>query len=123
MNDLDQCMKRYESATNSHNFDAVAPLIAEDAVYWFTEGTFEGHEAIRKAFESAWDTVKHEVYTISNVRWLSTSDTTAVCVYDFSWKGEIEGVKKSGGGRGTNALIKTANGWRIVHEHLSKRQQ
>lgn len=120
MNELDQFVKQYEAATNSHNFDTVEPLIAKDAVYWFSDGSFEGHQAIRKAFESAWDTVKNEVYTITNVRWLAVSDTVAVCVYDFTWKGEIDGAQKSGGGRGTNALTKTATGWQIVHEHLSK---
>lgn len=121
MKQLDQFLKQYEEATNSHDFDNVASLIAKDAVYWFSDGSYEGLASIRKAFESAWKTVKDEVYTISNVRWLAISETAAVCVYDFSWKGVIDGKPISGGGRGTNALAKTDKGWRIVHEHLSKR--
>lgn len=121
VNDLDQFLKQYEEATNSHNFDNVAPLIAKEAVYWFSDGSYEGLASIREAFEAAWNTVKDEVYTISNIRWLAVSDTAAVCVYDFSWKGLIDGESKSGGGRGTNALAKTGKGWQIVHEHLSKK--
>lgn len=121
MDYLDQCIRQYEEATNSHNFDNVAPLVANNAVYWFSEGSYEGLVSIRKAFESAWDVVKDEVYAISNVRWLAVSETAAVCVYDFSWKGVINGEPKSGNGRGTNALAKIGKDWRIVHEHLSGR--
>lgn len=121
MKQLDQFLKQYEQATNSHDFDNVASLISKDAVYWFSDGSYEGLASIREAFESAWNTVKDEVYTISNVRWSAISDTAAVCVYDFSWKGIVDGEPMSGGGRGTNALIKTDQGWQIGHEHLSKR--
>ena len=121
MNDLDQLLKQYEEATNSHDFDNVASLISKDAVYWFSDGSYEGLASIHEAFESAWNTVKDEVYTISNVRWLAISETAAVCVYDFSWKGVIDGRPMSGGGRGTNALTKTDKGWQIVHEHLSRK--
>lgn len=121
MNGLNQFLKHYEEATNSHNFDNVTPLIAKDATYWFSDGSYEGLASIREAFESAWNTVKDEVYAISNVRWLAVSEGVAVCVYDFSWKGVIDNKSMSGGGRGTNVLIKTDKGWQIVHEHLSKK--
>ncbi|WP_405729755.1 hypothetical protein OG607_29050 [Streptomyces sp. NBC_01537] len=32
--ELTAFMTRYERATNSHDIDRVAPLIAEDATYW-----------------------------------------------------------------------------------------
>lgn len=117
--ELTEFIKHYEQATNGHDFDSVAPLISKDAVYWFSDGSYEGLASIREAFEAAWNTVKDEVYTISNVRWLAVSETVVVCVYDFSWKGLIDGEPKSGGGRGTNALSKTESGWQIVHEHSS----
>ncbi len=120
MNDLDQFLKQYEEVSNSHDFDNVAPLIAKDAVYWFTDGSYEGLASIREAFEAAWNTVKEEVYTISNVHCVAISEAAAACVYDFSWEGLINGEPESGGGRGTNVLVKTDDGWQIVHEHLSK---
>jgi ketosteroid isomerase-like protein len=120
MDDLKTFLKKYEDATNSHDFDQVAPLLAVDAVYWFSDGSFEGREAIRAAFIKTWDTVKQEIYRIEDVRWLAVSATAAVCVYSFSWQGIINGVQRSGVGRGTNAMVKAKGNWLMVHEHLSK---
>ncbi len=119
MNELNNFLKKYEEATNSHNFNLVEPLLAENAVYWFSDGSYDGLAAIRDGFESTWNTVKNEVYEIHDVRWLTVSDTSASCVYRFAWRGIIEGKAQSGEGRGTNVLTKTADGWKIVHEHLS----
>jgi ketosteroid isomerase-like protein len=115
----DDFLKTYEAATNSHDFDNVAPLIDKDAVYWFSDGSFEGIEAIREAFIATWTKIKDEKYSINNVRWFTSSDDTAVCVYDFSWQGSVDGVQKSGSGRGTNVLVHKSGGWLMLHEHLS----
>jgi len=120
MEELEAFLKQYEIATNSHKFDNVQPLLATDAVYWFSDGSFEGHAAIREAFEKTWAIVKHEVYKIVNVRWIAESNTEAVCIYEFQWKGEIDGIKKSGIGRGTNVMSKISDDWQMVHEHLSR---
>jgi ketosteroid isomerase-like protein len=120
-NELVTFMQAYEQATNSHNFDQVVTLVDKQAVYWFSDGNFEGATEIRKAFEAAWQSIPDEVYDITNVRWLAATYEAAVCIYDFSWRGTINGVKKSGGGRGTNALKRIDGNWQIVHEHLSKK--
>jgi uncharacterized protein (TIGR02246 family) len=120
--DLDAFLRRYEAASNSHDFDQVAPLIADDAVYWFSNGTHLGIAAIRAAFESTWATIADEDYRITAVRWLVTSDDAAACTYSYSWSGMIDGQRRSGGGRGTNVLTRTDTSWCIVHEHLSAPQ-
>lgn len=38
-----------ERRTNTHRFEEVAPLLADNAVYWFNNGSFQGKEAIRQA--------------------------------------------------------------------------
>jgi ketosteroid isomerase-like protein len=119
MKELQKFLKDYEEATNSHDFDNVAPFLSSDAVYWFSDGSFEGTEAIRGAFDKAWGTIQNEVYGITNVRWIATSPDAAVCIYDFTWQGVIDGADRSGGGRGTNAFARTEDGWKMTHEHLS----
>jgi len=117
--DLDAFLRLYEQVANSRDFDQVAPLVADDAVYWFSNGSYAGLAAIRKAFESTWTAIAEEDYRITDVRWLIANDDAAACVYTYSWSGLIGGQRRSGGGRGTNVLARTEAGWQIVHEHLS----
>jgi ketosteroid isomerase-like protein len=117
--DLDAFLRSYERASNSHDFDQVLPLVADDAVYWFSNGTHVGLAAIRKAFESTWAAIADEDYRITDVRWLVANDDAAACVYTYSWSGLVGGQRRSGNGRGTNVLTRTETGWHIVHEHLS----
>lgn len=112
-------LKQYESYINLHEFDAVAPLIAPDAVFWFNDGSFVGHDAIREAFELTWTQLADETYWLTDVNWLASGDLAAACTYRFNWKASIEGRPASGNGRGTSVLRKSAGGWQIVHEHLS----
>ena len=120
MNELDTFLEEYEQVANSCDFDNVAPLISENAVFWFTNGTFVGKEAIKQAFEDTWSKIKDEAYTISNAQWIASSDTVAVCVYDFTSDGVVENKRRIYKGRGTNVLQKSDGKWQIVHEHLSK---
>jgi ketosteroid isomerase-like protein len=116
----DRFLKRYESATNSRDFNNVRPLIAHDAVYFFSNENLHGIAAIEKAFVDTFNTIKDETYSIHSVQWLAVSDTVAVCVYDFHWRGTIDGERREGSGRGTNALVKRNGEWVMIHEHLSR---
>jgi len=118
--ELSAFVKQYEDATNSHDFNNVRPLIAPEAVYFFSNENLFGIEAIEKAFVSTFNSIKDETYSIKNVRWLAVSEKVAVCVYDFHWVGSVDGERKEGSGRGTNALVKSDGKWLMVHEHLSK---
>lgn len=117
--DASEFLARYERATNSHDFDNVRPLIAADAVYFFSNENLNGIAAIEKAFVATFNTIKDETYSIRNVRWVALGETVAVCVYDFHWIGTVDGARKEGTGRGTNALVKRGGTWLMVHEHLS----
>jgi len=117
--DLKKFLEQYESATNTHDFSNVWPLIAPKAVYWFSDGRHVGIAAIEKAFVSTWKRIKAETYRIKNVRWLVVTDAAGVCAYDFEWSGSVQGNIRKGKGRGTNVIIKRGNQWQILHEHLS----
>ena len=113
-------LKKYEELINEHNFDLLVPLISGDCKFWFSSGTYEGIEQIRKAFEKTWGMIKEEVYSISDQVWIAESDGAAVCTYTFHWNGLIDGQPQQGKGRGTSCFRKEKEGWKIVHEHLSQ---
>jgi ketosteroid isomerase-like protein len=118
--ELTEFVRRYELANNGHDFDQLAPLIADDATYWFTDGSYQGLGAIRAAIERTFATIVDEVYEIRDLEWLAVTAELAVCRYRFWWQGLIDGRSESGQGRGTNVLVKRDDGWKMLHEHLSR---
>lgn len=112
-------LSEYIRATNTHQFDEVAPLIDEEAVFWFTSGSYRGLVAIRAAFERAWAMIQDEVYALEEVEWLAADDSSATCIYTYRWRGRIDGVEREGSGRGTTVWRRQGQQWRVVHEHLS----
>lgn len=119
-NELIIFMQAYEKANNSHVWANVEPMIATDATYWFTDGSYEGIDEIREAVEGTFVKIQDEVYEIKDIRWPIADEAIAVCTYRFFWKGTVDGEQSSGSGRGTNILEKRNGSWQIVHEHLSK---
>lgn len=117
--ELSNFMQAYEQANNSHIWANVEPMIAENATYWFTDGSYAGIDEIRQAVEATFEKLQDEVYKISDLKWPIATEGVAVCTYHFSWQATIDGVKQSGSGRGTNILEKHNGSWQIVHEHLS----
>lgn len=120
MDELDQFLRAYEQAANTCDFDNVEPLIAEDAIFWFTNGIFVGRSAIRAAFEDTWTRIQDEQYAITHVRWVGRSATLAVCTYSFRSDGMVDGERQVYEGHGTNVIAKQDGRWVMVHEHLSK---
>lgn len=118
--ELDTFLETYEKAANSKNFNEVVPLIADHAVFWFTDGTFEGKEPIRKAFEATWGKLQDETYSVSNIEWVVASYWNSVCIYTFKSESIVDGKRRVYEGRGTNVLRRLNGSWRVVHEHLSK---
>ncbi len=115
----EQLMDEYAARTNTHQFESVGDLIAENAVYWFREGSYRGREAIGQAFERTWAVIREEVYSVEEVEWLAVDTQTAVCIYTFRWQGMANGQSARGSGRGTSVLRNIDDGWQMVHEHLS----
>jgi len=112
-------IRAYEQAANSHDIAQLAPLIASDAVYWFTDGSHRGRDAVLAAISKAFATIREEVYRINELEWIATDGNQAVCRYHFAWTGIVDGQPRSGSGRGTNVLVKNDGAWQMLHEHLS----
>jgi len=116
----DQFMLRYEAATCAHDLSATLSLIADDAIYFFSDRTtYVGKAAIQMALERNFASIRDETYRIDGLRWLATSDHMAACVYDFGWSGVVNGQPASGQGRGTSIIRANSDNWLVVHEHLS----
>jgi ketosteroid isomerase-like protein len=118
--ELTSFVYHYEQATNRHDFDLLVPLIADDATYWFTEGSYHGIDAIRAAVERTFATILDEVYTIEGLEWVAVTADLAVCRYRFRWTGVVDAKPASGHGRGTNVVTKRNGAWQMLHEHLSR---
>lgn len=119
--DLQAFVAELAVATNSHDFDRVAPFIHPEAIYWFTGGReFRGVDQIREAFVDTWARIQSENYIVNNVEWPLVTPSSAVYTYDFRWRGIIDGRSARGNGRGTNVLLRNEDRWQVVHEHLSK---
>lgn len=119
MNSPDAVLDAYEGRINRHDFELLVPLIAADASFWFSDGSFIGHTAIRAAFERTWANLADETYWLDERRWLARGDDAAACSYRFNWQATVNGSPAAGQGRGTTILRRDSEGWRIVHEHLS----
>jgi ketosteroid isomerase-like protein len=117
--ELDAFMAEYGECANVRDLGRWRELVAEDATYWFTDGSFEGIDAIVAAVQRTYEAIQDEVYTISDVEWVCASGDSAVARYRFRWTGFVAGEKRGGQGRGTNAMVKRDGRWQMVHEHLS----
>ncbi|MBH5319592.1 nuclear transport factor 2 family protein [Paenibacillus sp. GSMTC-2017] len=113
-------LEQYITATNTHQFEHVKQLLHPSAVYWFSDKTCTSLSDIQQYFENAWDTIKDEVYSISDVNWIAVDKNTATCIYTYHYTGYYNGDYISGSGRATNVFIKdNENDWKLIHEHLS----
>ena len=108
----------YEKALATQSWEQIAPLINKDCVAIFSEGTYTGKAEVESAFRKTFSLIEEEKYSISDIRWVRQTQTTAILVYIFSWSGIIEGAQASGSGRGTSVLIKQAGKWQLICEHL-----
>lgn len=112
-------LEQYLDATNSHDFDQVARILAPQPVYFFGDATCIGRAAVRDYFERTWALIPDERYWAEDIEWVAHGSDAAVAIYTYRWSGTVQGSPANGSGRATNAFVKTGDGWRLVHEHLS----
>jgi ketosteroid isomerase-like protein len=113
-------MNEYEAVTNAHALDVLLELIADDAIYLFSnQMTHVGKPAIRKAIRANFEAIEGETYRTRNLKWLANSNEVAACIYEFEWSGIMNGRPVSGHGRGTTVIRRVDGQWRVAHEHLS----
>lgn len=118
--ELKTFLEAYEKATNSRDFNNVEPFVAKSAVFKFTNGTFEGIDAIRRAFEETYEKIQDETYSISNIEWTKTGYRNAECTYKFKSDGIVKSRRQVYEGRGASTFKRIDGNWRIAHEELVK---
>ncbi|MER7810401.1 nuclear transport factor 2 family protein [Streptomyces sp900116325] len=64
---LTEFIRTYEQATNSHDITQLVPLIAPDAVYWFSDGSHRGRKAILSAIAKTFATIHDEICQIDDL--------------------------------------------------------
>jgi ketosteroid isomerase-like protein len=113
-------MTAFTEALIRRDLDAALGLLADDVVFFYSNGTaLWGKDAFAAVMTANWKLVSDYKYTTVDSKWLAETDAAAAVVYAFSWSGVAGGNAVSGGGRGTRVFRKERTGWRIAHEHLS----
>ncbi|WP_298976190.1 nuclear transport factor 2 family protein [uncultured Roseobacter sp.] len=112
-------VKEYEHALGTQDWSSVAPLISDDTIVIFSNGSLHaGKEAIRTAYQHNFNTIRGEEYRIENVHWLVETVDAAAYSFEFHWTGEIEGREASGSGRGLTVLVHNDDRWLLAGEQL-----
>ena len=115
----EEFIRDYERALATQDWSQVDLLVHKDACVTFSNGTVQkGKLQVQKAFETNFSLIKDEHYFISDVHWVMKSPETAVYLFEFNWSGMINEKPASGSGRGTSVLIKEADKWLLLMEHL-----
>ena len=113
----------YEEALATQDWSQVEPLVHSDACVTFSNGTVhKGKSEVQKAFETNFSLIKDEQYSISNVHWVMKDLETAVYLFEFNWSGIINEKPARGSGLGTSVLIKEADRWLLLVEHLGPKE-
>ena len=101
----------YEERINRHDFDLLVDLIAADAVFWFSDGSHHGIDAIRTAFEKTWAQLRDEHYWLDLHHVIAESSLAAAFTYRFNWRATVDGRPLAGAGRGTTVLACREGRW------------
>ena len=110
------CTRAFEAALIARDMDAALALLTDDVVFFYSNGTtLAGKTAFAETMRANWSRVTDYRYESGGERWL----TESVVVYGFKWSGVAGGNSVSGSGRATRVFRREADGWRVVHEHLS----
>lgn len=114
-------IKAYEQALATQDWDVVEPLMDKDACVTFSNGTVhKGRSAVQTAFEKNFSLIKSETYRMTNVHWVRRDENIAVYLFDFEWTGVIAGKRAAGKGYGSTVLVRDAERWKLLLEHLAR---
>ncbi|MEJ1969288.1 MAG: DUF4440 domain-containing protein [Rhizomicrobium sp.] len=113
------CLGAFEGALQKGDLDAALAVLADDVVFFYSNGAAHwGKAAIRAAIQANWDSLDGDNYATRDHIWVE-GDAAAACLYSFSWTANMDGKDVGGKGRGTTVFRREPAGWRIASEHLS----
>ncbi|MFN8321972.1 MAG: nuclear transport factor 2 family protein [Chitinophagales bacterium] len=117
----EQFIEAYKDALAIQQWKNVAPLIHKDACVTFSNGAVhKGISETQQAYKRNFAPIKNEDYLMSNLHWVLQTDTVAIYVFDFSWRGTLNQQPVSWTGKGTGILVLEESKWMLIAEHLGK---
>ena len=118
------CAADFTDALLRRDIDAALALLADEVVFFFSNGTtIVGKDAFAKTMTAAWSVIENYKYESAGSDWLTQTDAAAAVIYSFAWSGVARGQDMSGAGRGTRVFAMQSDGrWLMTHEHISKGQ-
>lgn len=118
----EEFIELYTTALGSQKWKNVDPLISENAIVTFSNGSVHiGKDNVREAFEKNFRMIKNESYSMDNIFWLKKEETFAVYVFEFNWSGYMDQKLISGSGIGTSVIIRESERWQLLTEHLGRK--
>ena len=117
------CTADFTAALLRRDIDTALSLLADDVVFFYSNGTaILGRDGFAATMTASWRVVEDYEYATLASNWVAQSDAAAAVIYSFAWSGVARGQRVGGSGRGTRVLRKERRGWLIAHEHLSAGQ-
>jgi ketosteroid isomerase-like protein len=115
------CAAEFTTALIRRDMDAALALLADEVVFFYSNGTtIVGKDAFAATMTASWKVVENYRYQSGGLDWLTQTADAAAVIYSFAWSGVARGADINGSGRGTRVFSRRPGaGWLITHEHLS----
>ncbi len=121
--EIQQVINLYASAIDKHQWAALEGVFTDDAVANFIGiGVFEGRQAIADLIASVLTQCSVTQHLLGNINIVVSGDTaTATCYLSalHVGLGDYAAETLTVWGEYSDELVRTANGWRIVHRTLT----
>jgi len=118
MDSIIKFMDEYQQALMSTNWDKLSSFFHDNCAMLYSDGTYIGKKALKKAFEKTFLLMKKGDFRISNIHCSIITDQFCTCLFKLSWSAEVCGDKIIGEDRGTCSLVVVDNSWQIINQHL-----
>jgi ketosteroid isomerase-like protein len=118
------CTADFTAALLAHDIDAALALLADEVVFFFSNGTtIVGKNAFAATMTAAWSVLEDYKYESGGFDWLTQTENAAAVIYRFAFSAIARGQDVSGAGRGTRVFARRPDGrWLMTHEHISSGQ-
>ena len=111
-------MSEYQKILMTTDWNKLSDFFQDDCAMIYSDGTYIGKKALKKAFEKTFSLMKNGKFYISDIHCAAITEQFCSCVFELKWSAEICGDKIVGKDRGTCCLVKFNNSWKIVNQHL-----
>lgn len=118
------CAADFTAALLARDINAARALLADEVVFFFSNGTtIVGKDAFAATMTAAWSVLENYKYESDGSDWFMHTETAAAVIYRFAFTATARGQDVNGAGRGTRVFARQPDGaWLMTHEHISNGQ-